>query len=89
MIGYDDVKTRATKHAAVLRCCLPYAGPLHAHGRSERRSVLVESVSAIEPTSSSVQVVVFESCSSGSMLANFYDTADEEQTGFAASNLNQ
>jgi hypothetical protein len=31
MIGYDDVKTRGDEARERLRCCLSYAGPLHAH----------------------------------------------------------
>jgi hypothetical protein len=78
MIGYDDVKTRGDKARGRLRCCLPYAGPLHAHGRYERPSFLFENVSLIGPEPSPLQVVVLETLSPDPMLADLYDTADDE-----------
>jgi len=60
MMGYGDVKTRVIKRVGVLRFCLPYAGPLHAHGRWERPSFLFENVSIIVPKSSPIQVVALE-----------------------------
>lgn len=80
-MGCDDGKTQVTKHPGVLRCCLPYAGPLHAHGRSRKRRAACLSFRECFPHRAeavAIQVVVLETLSPDSMLADLCDAADDE-----------